>query len=266
MTRAPTVFTGMTTMKRVVPSPPTARTTVAPLRRTSIDTRRRTTQSPHISLVHLDSGLTVLAADSLFARRYGDSGASPYGRHLFALLQPSPAHALDRQFSLLATGDQDSFTEHVIALQNDGVPLPVDITGTVARNADPGLPSVSYLVAVRPVEEVDPPTSSRPHAGTLLSPLHARILEGIAGGASNIQLAARLHLSRQGIDYHVGRLLRQLRAPNRAALVARAHSFGMLTVGAWPPHVPQHFIHAESTTVPPTTGRPGPASARWLSR
>ncbi|MEK8146596.1 LuxR C-terminal-related transcriptional regulator [Streptomyces sp. M10(2022)] len=59
----------------------------------------------------------------------------------------------------------------------------------------------------------------------------------MAAGASTMQLAAVLYLSRQGIEYHVGLMLRKLKAPNRAALVARAHSMGMLTVGQWPPRV-----------------------------
>ncbi|CAM5653199.1 DNA-binding CsgD family transcriptional regulator OS=Streptomyces albaduncus OX=68172 GN=FHS32_002285 PE=4 SV=1 [Streptomyces griseoloalbus] len=37
-------------------------------------------------------------------------------------------------------------------------------------------------------------------------------------------------------------MLRKLKAPNRAALVARAHSMGMLTVGQWPPRVLPEFI------------------------
>lgn len=57
-----------------------------------------------------------------------------------------------------------------------------------------------------------------------------------------MQLAARLYLSRQGVEYHVGLMLRRLKAPNRAALVARAHSMGMLTIGSWPPRVLPEFV------------------------
>ncbi|MFJ3823645.1 helix-turn-helix transcriptional regulator, partial [Streptomyces nodosus] len=37
-------------------------------------------------------------------------------------------------------------------------------------------------------------------------------------------------------------LLRKLRVPNRAALVSRAYSMGVLKVGVWPPKVVQDFI------------------------
>ncbi|WP_374754056.1 LuxR C-terminal-related transcriptional regulator, partial [Streptomyces sp. SM12] len=45
----------------------------------------------------------------------------------------------------------------------------------------------------------------------------------MASGLSTVQLASRLHLSRQGVEYRVSSLLRRLRAPNRVALVARAY-------------------------------------------
>lgn len=71
----------------------------------------------------------------------------------------------------------------------------------------------------------------------LLSDLDARILEGIAQGMSTVQLASRLYLSRQGVEYHVSTMLRRLKAPNRAALVSRAYAAGVLALGAWPPRV-----------------------------
>ncbi|MET7762685.1 hypothetical protein ABZS71_11825 [Streptomyces sp. NPDC005393] len=38
------------------------------------------------------------------------------------------------------------------------------------------------------------------------------------------------------------RLLRKLRVPNRAALVSRAYSMGVLNVGSWPPKVVEDFV------------------------
>jgi DNA-binding NarL/FixJ family response regulator len=75
-----------------------------------------------------------------------------------------------------------------------------------------------------------------------LSVLDARILEGIAVGESNLQLAGRLHLSRQGIEYRVAAMLRRLRAVNRAALVSRAYTTGLLSVSTWPPKVPEDLV------------------------
>ncbi|MEU3859695.1 LuxR C-terminal-related transcriptional regulator [Streptomyces sp. NPDC028722] len=76
----------------------------------------------------------------------------------------------------------------------------------------------------------------------MLSELDARVLEGVASGASTVQLASRLYMSRQGVEYRVGRLLRRFDAPNRPALVARAHGLGMFSVGQWPPRVLPDFV------------------------
>ncbi|HEX3785134.1 MAG TPA: LuxR C-terminal-related transcriptional regulator, partial [Pseudonocardiaceae bacterium] len=74
--------------------------------------------------------------------------------------------------------------------------------------------------------------------------LDARILEGVAAGASTIQLATRLYLSRQGVEYHVGSMLRKLRVSNRAALVSRAYAMGLLVADAWPPRISPEVANA----------------------
>jgi DNA-binding CsgD family transcriptional regulator len=75
-----------------------------------------------------------------------------------------------------------------------------------------------------------------------LSELGAQILEGIAVGETTIQLANRLHLSRQGVEYHVTALLRVMSAPNRPSLISRAYSVGMFRPGEWPPRVAPEFV------------------------
>lgn len=75
------------------------------------------------------------------------------------------------------------------------------------------------------------------HRSRFLTELDARILAGVAVGASNVALAPKLCLSRQGIEYRVTSLLRRMRAPNRAAPVSRAHMLGLFTPGSWPPKV-----------------------------
>ncbi|MFJ4091801.1 helix-turn-helix transcriptional regulator [Kitasatospora sp. NPDC089913] len=77
-----------------------------------------------------------------------------------------------------------------------------------------------------------------------LTTVDARILEGVAVGTSTVQLAASLYLSRQGIEYRVGLLMRRFQAANRPALVSRAHSLGVLSVGAWPPRVLPEFLES----------------------
>lgn len=75
-----------------------------------------------------------------------------------------------------------------------------------------------------------------------LTALDVRILEGVAVGTSTVRLAASLYLSRQGVEYRIGLMLRHFQAVNRAALVSRAHSLGVLSVGTWPPRVLPEFM------------------------
>ncbi|WP_194116899.1 BTAD domain-containing putative transcriptional regulator [Streptomyces otsuchiensis] len=86
----------------------------------------------------------------------------------------------------------------------------------------------------------------------LLGALDVRMIAGMASGLSTVQLASRLHLSRQGVEYRVSSLLRRLRAPNRVALVARAYDMGVLTPGAWPPTTGR----PPARDGPPCSGRP----------
>ncbi|MFE6748419.1 LuxR C-terminal-related transcriptional regulator [Kitasatospora purpeofusca] len=74
--------------------------------------------------------------------------------------------------------------------------------------------------------------------------MDVRILEGVAVGASTARLAASLYLSRQGIEYRIGLMMRRFEAGNRPELVSRAHSLGVLSVGAWPPRVLPEFVES----------------------
>ncbi|GAA0731029.1 helix-turn-helix transcriptional regulator [Dactylosporangium roseum] len=72
---------------------------------------------------------------------------------------------------------------------------------------------------------------------TKLSRMECRIIECIAAGDSTTSIAQKLYLSRQGVEYHVSRLLQRMRVPNRPALVAKAYSMGIFDSSAWPPKV-----------------------------
>lgn len=63
-----------------------------------------------------------------------------------------------------------------------------------------------------------------------------------SAGRPSGALASRVHLSSQGVDYHVNTLLRRFGVPNRTALVARAYAIGALDAHAWPPRVPPALV------------------------
>ncbi|MFJ5920989.1 helix-turn-helix transcriptional regulator [Kitasatospora sp. NPDC092948] len=77
-----------------------------------------------------------------------------------------------------------------------------------------------------------------------LTAVDVRILEGVAVGISTARLAASLYLSPQGIEYRIGLMMRRFQAANRPALVSRAHSLGVLSVGTWPPRVLPEFLES----------------------
>lgn len=113
------------------------------------------------------------------------------------------------------------------------------LTGTAIQGRSDRLSAIVVMVKPDDGRPEEPPAAT---GQKLLSPLEARILEGVATGASTVQMAAKLYLSRQGVEYHVGSMLRKMKAPNRAALVSRAYAAGMLTVGTWPARVRPEFI------------------------
>jgi DNA-binding CsgD family transcriptional regulator len=74
-------------------------------------------------------------------------------------------------------------------------------------------------------------------AKNLLTPIDAKVLEGVAAGISTIQLATLLFLSRGGVEYHVATLMRKFKVTNRPALVSKCYSTGVFVLGSWPPRV-----------------------------
>lgn len=194
-----------------------------------------------LSMARLDHALTIQQANEEFFWQFGKSAAELCGRTFSDLVHPSVQQPLARQFFGLTEGRRDRFAADVIAVGPDGATFTVPLTAVMVRG---GLPDESSILVMMP-------NAGHGSAGSeavsgrdkkLLSPIDARILEGIASGLSTIPLASRLHLSRQGIEYHVTGLLRKLRVPNRAALVSRAYSMGVLKVGVWPPKVVPDFI------------------------
>ncbi|MBL1098665.1 helix-turn-helix transcriptional regulator [Streptomyces coffeae] len=191
----------------------------------------------------LAPGLQVLAGDHDFFHHFGGSSAELCGRHLFELLHPSAPAVLREHFSRLHDGRRTRFTERVMGYRARDRVFSGRLTGTAIQGRSHRLSAI--VVLIKPDDARSDEARSeggQPVKRTLLSPLEARILEGVATGASTQEMAGKLFLSRQGVEYHVGSMLRKLKAPNRAALVSRAYAAGMLTVGAWPAKVLPDFV------------------------
>lgn len=204
---------------------------------------RRSPEHHRACMASLDASLAIVAADADFLRLFGRDATDMCGRSLYSLLHPSAPGLLSRHFARLTEGRRARFVERMVGIRSEAAPFSGEITGVAVRSESEQAPS--FVVVVRPDDESASPVGqddAPAQRKQLLTQLDAQILEGVASGASTVQLAARLYLSRQGVEYHVGLMLRRLKAPNRAALVARAHSMGMLTVGSWPPRVLSEFV------------------------
>ncbi|GHA43268.1 hypothetical protein GCM10010329_77620 [Streptomyces spiroverticillatus] len=194
---------------------------------------------PGLTMVCLDRSLTVQQANQEFFRRFGGDSAQPCGRPFADLVHPSAQQPLLRKFAGLTEGRRDRFNSEMLAVGHDGQAFTASLSACAVRSSTPDVSAI-WVMMTSDGEPVD--TDVMPSRKKILSEVDARILEGIAAGVSTVPLAARLFLSRQGVEYHVTCLFRKLRVPNRAALVSRAYSMGVLKVGVWPPKVVEDFV------------------------
>lgn len=201
--------------------------------------RRFGLEPSDISIVSLDYGLRVLEANGDFIYQLGKTASEVYGQNFGNFVHTSVKQVIMRQLNRLGEGTRDRFSANAVGVYSAGTTLSVDMTGVAVRG-DSGQVSKIVLVVQpdRNSESPRPVTDRR----KLLSELDARVLEGVAAGNSTVQLASKLYLSRQGIEYHVGAMLRRFKSPNRSALVAKAYSQGILSIGQWPPKVISEYV------------------------
>ena len=192
-----------------------------------------------VCVAALDTELTVLHANDDFLAKLGRPASEVYGLHVSELLDPSTRHSVVSQLRRVAGEKTRRFTSHFRAVRLASHQFSGRMTAVAVRG-DGGAVTTLVLL-IRPDVEAGhhwPGPSRR----RLLSELDALVLEGVAIGNSTVRLAAKLYLSRQGVEYHVGSMLRRFRCSNRSALVAKAYTQGILTTGQWPPKVGAEHI------------------------
>ncbi len=189
-------------------------------------------------LAVLDPHLHIQETNSAFLKQCGCSfDLQDYD--FLELLHPSVRQYMRRQFERLIHRRKSRFVEQMSALWATRTAFSGRLTAMTVYNDTDQLKNVVVLVNPEKDED-DRRTLIRPNK--IVTPINARILEGVATGVPTVQLAAKLYLSRQGIEYHVSNMLRQFKVPNRAALVSKAYSMGIFGVGSWPPKVLSEYI------------------------
>jgi DNA-binding CsgD family transcriptional regulator len=196
-------------------------------------------QASGICVANLDAGLRLLEANDEFIQKLGRSADDVYGQSGGEVLHSSVKQVILRHLDLLAEGRRLYFHSHFVGIRAKARRLSGGMTGLAVRGDDGSVSTI--VVLVRPDGGVEPMRAlSRKRKP--LSELDARVLEGVAAGHSTVQLAAKLYLSRQGVEYHVGTMLRRFQCANRSALVAKAYAQGTLAMGQWPPKVTPESI------------------------
>lgn len=194
-----------------------------------------------IGLAVLDPTLRVRAVNSVFLTQCGRDRADIADRGFAEFLHPSVRQHLLRQFGRLVQGHHARLVGRSIAMWFNDTAVAGKLTAFPVEDSE-GRGSV-ILVQFTPdkTEEPQAPVGAQ----RKLTPLTAKVLEGVAAGDPTVRLAAKLFLSRQGIEYHVSILLRQFKVPNRTALAAKAYSMGMFSIGCWPPKVLPDYVRAD---------------------
>ncbi|MFJ9444557.1 helix-turn-helix transcriptional regulator [Kitasatospora sp. NPDC101235] len=146
-------------------------------------------------------------------------------------------------FTLRDSGTLEALTEAVRLHRRSQYPARVSWTPaggrgrngemTVALVGDTPEQTPSLLLSLQAAEPADEAPPPGPQADT--SPVEARILAAAARGDTTAQIAREIGVTPDGVNYHLARLSRRWRVPNRTALVARAYATGVLAPDTWPP-------------------------------
>ncbi|MFI9306273.1 PAS domain-containing protein [Streptomyces triculaminicus] len=173
----------------------------------------------------------VRVANPAMAAEWGTVPGRVRGRNLLDLFRPSHSAAaqLGRLTEALRLGRRSRYTIDVRWQAGAGG---AERAGELL--VDPvGEASLAYplLLAVLRVRAEAPP----PEPAAEVSEVEGRILALAAAGATTAAIGKAVGLTVDGVNYHLARLTRRWRVPNRTALVAKAYVLGVLVPGRWPP-------------------------------
>jgi DNA-binding CsgD family transcriptional regulator len=192
-----------------------------------------------LCMATLDRALCLREANIDFLAQFDRNPQDSYGRPFLALLHPTVRRSIGRDLALLGAGERDRADGKIIAVRQDGALLFGELIAvSVVRS---GGEVDAILVLVGQTSRVGK-AQAIVQRGVLLTPMDAKILEGVAAGMSTGKLAAVLHMSRGGVEYRITALLRRFKAINRTELASKAYSMGVLNAESWPPLVQSTYV------------------------
>ncbi|MGR3938408.1 LuxR C-terminal-related transcriptional regulator [Streptomyces sp. BRA346] len=184
-----------------------------------------------ISMAVIDAEGGILWASPSFLHYFSGAREKVIGEHLSGFIHPGAKEYLSYLMTEVLEGRRIRFSEEVAMARGNGGFVVGNLVGVAVSGFEGG----PGLIALwQPDGSLTVGASDKSKKATL-SEMGRRILEGVARGLSTAKLASQLHMSKNGISYHLGELMRQFQADNRTELVSKAYSVGLLKVGTWPP-------------------------------
>lgn len=171
----------------------------------------------------------VLLANPAMATECGTTPGRLRGRDVLELFRPQEATQVERIAEALRLRHRSRYQVSVCWRAPGGVERFGELTADPVSDSVDETPTL--LVMLRMLGERERPAVDP----VRVTPVEARILALLAGGATTARAARETGLTSDGVTYHLRRLSARWGAGNRTELVARAYALGVLTPGVWPP-------------------------------
>ncbi|MCC9307386.1 PAS domain-containing protein [Kitasatospora sp. RB6PN24] len=157
------------------------------------------------------------------------------GRKILELLRPQGSGALRPVLEALRLHRRSQYPIEVLFTAHDGTERRGELTIEPVSDLPDDGPKLLLWLRTPGASAAAPPARSAGRVAQRVSRIEARILAAAARGATTAQTAKEVGLTVDGVNYHLTRLTRRWRVPNRTALVARAYATGVLAPDSWPP-------------------------------
>ncbi|WP_329223074.1 PAS domain-containing protein [Streptomyces sp. NBC_01485] len=172
----------------------------------------------------------VLLANPAMAAECGTSPGRLRGREVLELFRPQEETQVKRIAEALRLRHRSRYQVSVCWQAPGGGERYGELTADPVSDSVEETPAL--LVMLRVLGERAPREAAPP---VRVTPVEARILALLAGGATTARAARETGLTTDGVTYHLRRLSARWDAANRTELVARAYALGVLAAGVWPP-------------------------------
>ncbi|MEV5343744.1 PAS domain S-box protein [Streptomyces sp. NPDC052676] len=172
----------------------------------------------------------VLLANPAMAAECGTTPGRLRGRDVLELFRPREATQVERIAQALRLRHRSRYQVSVSWRAPGGAERYGELTADPVSDTIEDTPTL--LVMLRMLGEREP---ARAAPEARVTPVEARILALLAGGATTARAARETGLTSDGVTYHLRRLSARWGAANRTELVARAYALGVLAAGVWPP-------------------------------